>query len=162
MTLKIGFSVLLGEFLEIFVLKRYQKNMKIGFWLTWGPPFCRHKQFSTKNLQPGAFFRKMTGIAEFLIGPFWGANLGNALYDLKACFVPFVCSNVGKFLRFGLRLENVKAWDVYSLNPCRVHVDGLFGSRVKVQKRDCVYSIVAHVCRACSPPLTPVRTSPPF
>ena len=36
----------------------------------------------------------------------------------------------------------------------RLHVDdvdGLFGSRVKVQKRDCVYSIVAHVCRACSP-----------
>ena len=46
----------------------------------------------------------------------------------------------------------------------RLHVDdvdGLFGSRVKVQKRDCVYSIVAHVCRACSLPLTPLRTSPP-
>ena len=47
----------------------------------------------------------------------------------------------------------------------RLHVDdvdGLFGSRVKVQKRDCVYSIVAHVCRACSLPLTPLRTRPPF
>ena len=47
----------------------------------------------------------------------------------------------------------------------RLHVDdvdGLFGSRAKVQKRDCVYSIVAHVCLACSITLTSLRTRPPF
>ena len=103
MTVNIGFSVCLGEFLEIFVLKRYQRNYKNRVLAHMRSSIL---QTSNKKLQPGASFRKMIGTAEFLIGPFWGANLGNTLYDLKACFESFVYSNVGNFLQFGLQLEN--------------------------------------------------------